>query len=166
MVKWGLGAVLAIGLATPAVAGDAGWASLNWLSGSWVGAGGGAQQGAGGFSFAPEAGGKVLVRRNIADYPAQGGRPAQHHEDLMVIYPRGEQIRADYWDSEGQTIHYEVTFPKPGEVVFLSDAAPGPRFRLTYRQRAGGLDGQFEIAPPDKPAQFQNYLTWTARRGR
>lgn len=77
MVKWGLGAALAIGLAASAGAAEPGWAGLNWLSGHWVGEGGGAQQGAGGFSFAPEAGGKVLVRRNVADYPAQAGRPAR-----------------------------------------------------------------------------------------
>ena len=164
MVRWWLGAVLAFSLAGAARAEPAAWAGLGWLTGSWIGEGGGAQQGAGGFSFTPEAAGKVLIRRNVADYPAQGGKPAQHHEDFMVIFPQGERVEADYWDSEGQRIHYVVSSPQAGEVVFLSDAGPGPRFRLTYRQRGPALDGQFEIAPPGKLDQFASYLTWTARR--
>lgn len=50
-------------------------APYDWLLGSWTGVGGGAELGAGGFSFAPEAGGQVIVRRNFAAYPAQNGKP-------------------------------------------------------------------------------------------
>jgi hypothetical protein len=159
-----LAAVAALALTGAARAAAPDWGPLAWLKGHWTGEGGGAQQGAGGFSFLPEAGGTVLVRRNTADYPAQNGRPASHHEDLMVIHRDGERLRADYWDSEGQTIHYVVTASEPGLVVFLSDPGPGPRFRLTYRQRPKGLEGRFEIAPPNAPEQFKDYLTWTARR--
>ncbi len=139
-----------------------GGGQLDWLIGDWTGAGGSTLQGAGGFSFKPEAGGQVIVRRNVADYPAQNGKPAFRHEDLMVI----DGLTARYWDSEGQTIHYALAEPEPGVVVFLSDDAAGPRFRLTYRRTSMGLNGSFEIAPPDHRDQFRPYLTWTATRSR
>jgi hypothetical protein len=148
---------------TQAATGDFG--PLSWLVGRWTGAGGGAQVGAGAFSFLPDAGGTVLVRRNVADYPPQNGRSAQHHEDLMVIFREGQAWRATYWDSEGQTIHYAVTTPSPDEVTFVSDNVLGPRFRLSYRRTAQGLAGRFEIAPPPDRDRFRGYLTWTAVRG-
>src|SRR6202011_6405981 len=61
------------------------------LTGDWLGEGGGAPgQGAGEFSFRSELGGKALVRRNRADYPAAAGKPAFHHEDLMMIFQEAE----------------------------------------------------------------------------
>jgi hypothetical protein len=153
----------ALALAAPARAAD--WPGLDWLQGRWMGEGGGAQQGAGSFSFTREAGGQIVVRRNTADYPPQNGRPAQHHEDFMVIYRDGDEVRAAYWDSEGQKIRYLVSFPEAGVVSFMSEPGPGPRFKLTYRNRgAGRLDGLFQIAQPAEPEGFRTYLAWTARR--
>ena len=63
------------------------WKSFEFLIGEWVADGAGVPgAGSGGFSFAFDAGGQVLVRRSSADYPATGGRAATHHEDLMVLY--------------------------------------------------------------------------------
>jgi hypothetical protein len=155
-------AVLLAAPAAPAATPD--WSALSWLFGRWVAVGGGAEQGSGGFSFTPEAGGQVVARRNRADYPAQGGRPGEHHEDLMVIWREAGAPRAAYWDSEGHLIHYALAFPGPGEAVFVSDDPAGPRFRLSYRRTAGGLEGRFEVAPPDNRAAFAPYLAWTARR--
>ncbi|HWF00959.1 MAG TPA: hypothetical protein VG248_14260, partial [Caulobacteraceae bacterium] len=76
-------AILAPGL--PALAANADWSGLDWLAGRWTGAGGGAD--AGGFSFEREAGGAVLMRRNFAVYAAHDGKPAERHDDLMVIWP-------------------------------------------------------------------------------
>ena len=163
MRKLILGLALIAALAGPAAAAPD-WGGLQWLVGRWIGAGGGAEQGQGGFSFLPEAGGTVLVRKNFADYPAQGGKPAAHHDDLMVIYRDGPALRATYWDSEGQSIHYAVSSPAPGEAVFVSEDPSGPRFRLSYRQTPAGLQGRFEIAPPPARDQFHDYLTWTASR--
>jgi hypothetical protein len=73
-------------LAKPALAAAPDWSGLSWLFGRWVAVGGGAEQGSGGFSFEPEAGGEVVVRSNRADYPARDGRPGGHHEYLMVIW--------------------------------------------------------------------------------
>jgi hypothetical protein len=140
---------------------------LGWLVGAWDGEGGGAQQkGAGGFSFTPDISGHVLVRRNVAEYPAADGKPASRHDDLMVIYQDGRWLKADYWDSEGHVIRYTVQTVTPRSVVFLSETAPGPRYRLTYRRSDTGLAGAFEIAEPSDPGHFHDALAWTARRSR
>src|SRR5262249_48896292 len=101
------------------------------LLGTWEARAGEAK---GGFSLERGLGGKVLVRKNHAEYPAQKDRPAAVHDDLMVVYPEGGATRADYYDSEGHVIHYRVTLePAQKRVVFLSDAQAGaPRFRLSY----------------------------------
>jgi hypothetical protein len=155
--------VVALGLVSVAHAAAPDWGPLNWLVGRWVGEGGGAMQGKGGFSFLPDADGHVLVRRNVADYPPQNGKPALHHEDLMVIYREGGALKATFWDNDDQVIRYAVT-TTPQAVMFLSEPGPGPRFRLTYRPTPAGLEGQFEMARPDAPDRFQNFLTWTAKR--
>src|SRR5271165_5700511 len=91
-----------------AFADDDPWEPFQYLVGDWVGEGGGRPgQGTGKFSFHWELQKHVLVRRNIAEFPAAAGRPAAVHEDLMVIH-RGDNgaIKAVYFDSEGHVIHY------------------------------------------------------------
>ena len=151
--------VLALGTAAQAAAPD--WGPLNWLVGRWVGEGGGAMTGKGDFSFLPDNDGHLLIRRNVADYPPQNGKPALHHEDLMVIYREGGTLKATFWDNDDKVIRYSLS-ATPEAAVFLSDPGPGPRFRLTYKPTAQGLSGQFEIAPPNAPDQFKTYLAWTA----
>jgi len=140
------------------------WSGLAWLMGRWIGDGGGGQTGTGSFSFAPDAGGQVIVRRNEAVYHAQGGAAPERHQDLMVIYHAGPAVRAIYWDSEGHVIHYGLVEADAAQVAFVSDDAEGPRFRLTYRRTPAGLEGRFDTAPPDHRDSFSNYLAWTARR--
>jgi hypothetical protein len=160
-----LGLALACGSTVSAA--QPAWSGLRWLEGDWSAQGGGGPgRASGGFSFHAEAGGQVLVRRNFADYPAQDGKPASRHDDLMVIYAEGDSTKATYWDSEGQTIRYAVTTPAPGEAVFVSEAAQGPRFRLSYHATVQGLEGRFEIAPPSAREVFKTYLTWTAVKAR
>jgi hypothetical protein len=142
-------------------------APLEFLVGAWEGAGGGAPgEGSGGFSFAKELQGRVLLRTSHANYPAVGGRPAFRHDDLMVIYADGAALKADYYDSEGHVIRYRVQPRAEGDVVFLGEAAASsPRYRLTYRLTPEQLlEGRFEIAPPATPEAFKPYLTWSARR--
>ena len=158
-----IGLALALGFgAGQAAAADLG--ALDWLKGDWVGVGAGPDHGTGGFVFEGAAGGQVLMRRNFADYPAQDGKPAQHHRDLMVVYREGGALRATYWDNEGQTLHYAVTTADPAKVVMITDDPAGPRFRLTYRKTPDGLEGSFEIAPPPSRNVFAPYLSWTARK--
>jgi len=142
---------------------------LQFLVGEWLGDGSGQPgQGTGGFSMRFELGGKVLIRRNRADYPATPERPAFSHEDLMVTYLDTERdgLRAVYWDNEGHVIHYAVTAPAEERAEFVSDAAaPGPRYRLTYVKTAANLLSiTFEIAPPGRPDAFKTYIQAKARR--
>lgn len=112
----------------------------------------------------------MLTRHSVADYPAADGRPAVHHEDLLVIYREsdGEPLRAMYFDSEGRVIRYGVDVDAGNGIVrFVSEAqATAPRFRLTYkRSGADSVVGDFEIARPGQ-ADFAPYLHWTSHRAR
>jgi len=143
---------------------DSTWKKLDFLMGKWTGSAGATDtpQGAGhgGFSFEAELNGKIVVRRNLADYGA-----GVHHEDLMVIYMDGSPAtpRAIYFDTEGHVIRYNLTFPAPGRVAFESDGTqPGPRYRLTYLLDGSALNGKFEVAPPG--GDYKTYLSWTSKR--
>jgi hypothetical protein len=144
---------------------DQRWAPLGFLIGEWTGEGGGGPgQGSGGFSFLPDQDGKILIRKNLANYPATKDKPAYSHTDLMIIY-YDAALRAIYFDDEGHTIHYTVEPSADGNSVqFLSDAsASQPRYRLTYRKTGNDRVAiRFEIAPPGK--EFATYIEATARR--
>jgi hypothetical protein len=161
--------LLAAGAARAGAAADP-WSAFRFLVGEWVGEGDGSPgKGSGGFSLSPELGGKVLVRKNRAEYPAANGRPAVVHEDLMVIHPgkEGRSALADYWDNEGHVIRYTITPSADGKALtFLSESAAGePRFRLTYTQTdKDAVAIKFEIAPPGKPEALRTYIEAKARR--
>jgi hypothetical protein len=140
------------------------WAPLAFLIGEWTGEGGaGPGQGSGGFSFLPDQDGKILIRKNRADYPAGKDRPAFSHTDLMIVYKESAEakLRAIYFDMEDHVIHYTVEPSADGNSVrFVSE-----NFRLTYR-KAGpdSLALKFEIAPPGKPGAYATYIDATAHR--
>ena len=141
-------------------------APLRFLLGEWEAIpGADSTGGAGAASFSVALQGRAIVRTSFAEYPADAGRPASRHDDLMVIFAEGDGVRADYYDNEGHVIRYGVAARAPGEAVFVSDAVPAaPRYRLTYVLAPDGtLGGRFEIAPPGAPEAFHTYLTWTTR---
>jgi hypothetical protein len=146
------------------------WDAFRFLVGDWVGDGTGIPgKATGGFSFAYDLQGQVLVRKNYANYPPTKDRPAFSHDDLMVVYqePGGKQIKASYFDSEGHVIQYAVKFSDDGgTLTFLSDPLPStPRFRFTYiKKEPDVLALQFDIAPPGKPEAFSTYVSAIARR--
>ncbi len=157
--------------ARPAAAADAAkadrWERLRFLFGEWTGEGaGGPGAGGGSCSFALDLDGRILVRRNRADYPATPGRAAFSHQDLLLVYPeRDSAFRAIYFDNEGHVIEYRLSFGEgAGRVAFDSDGAPGgPRFRLTYEAKPdGALEVGFDTAPPG--GTLARYLTGTLRR--
>ncbi|MGA2593186.1 MAG: hypothetical protein ABSH32_24995, partial [Bryobacteraceae bacterium] len=90
------------------------WGALQYLLGDWTGEGsGGPGQGAGSFSFQPDLQGKILVRKNHAEYPATKERAAFVHDDLMIVYrePPDKGLHAIYFDNEQHVIRYEVEEP-------------------------------------------------------
>ena len=159
-----LALLVALRAADPAVAAaaPAPLRALAFLEGAWT-AEPDARGATGQFTLAPELSGAVLVRRNRLAVPAGEERPASVHEDLMVIWAEGAELRADYWDDEGHVIRYKVR-SEAGTLIFESDpSAPGPRFRLVYARRgADVVEVSFSIAPPGKG--YEPYVTGLARR--
>jgi hypothetical protein len=167
-------ALLAAGLlstalraAEPAAAAADPWAGWRFLAGTWSGTDD-ASHLSGTFSFQFELDDHVLVRRNHADLPAAGGRPAGRHDDFMVIdrEPGGEK-EATYYDNEGHVLRYTATLAADGKTLtFVTAPQPtAPRFRLTYVKNGDdALDIRFEIARPGAPESFSPYLSGHARR--
>ena len=134
--------------------GAARWKSIDFLFGDWIGGGTG-QPGAGSgkFSFRPELGGQVVMRRNFNEL-ARGDR----HEDLMVIYAEGPggAMHAMYFDTEGHVIRYRMSASGGDRVVFESEGE-GPAYRLSYWLAGGELKGKFEVSG-------KTYLEWSAKK--
>lgn len=143
---------------------------LNFIVGKWVGEGTSeAGAGTGYFTFEYSLGNKALIRRNHAEYPSVGGRPAAIHDDLMIVYlhASSKQLRAFYTDSEGNTIQYIVSLSNDGKIlVFLSEPGnSGPRYRLTYvLTEPNRITLTFEVASADKPDQFRKIVDGKVRK--
>jgi hypothetical protein len=154
MRVWKLLLALCVAMPLHSQDGDA-WKKLDFLAGKWVGVAGpketslGAGQGA--FSFQPELNRKIIVRHNEARYESGAS-----HDDLMVIYLEGGP-RAIYFDTEGHTIHYRVSFPAADSVVFELEAGQGPTYRLGYWMEKAVLQGKFEVGG-------KTYMMWGARK--
>ncbi len=143
------------------------WSAWKFVMGEWVGDGSGAPgEGTGGFTLAPELGGRILVRHSHAEYPATKDRPAVNHVDLLIIYQEAGVTKGSYWDNEGHFIAYEASVAPDGSIALVSPIVQGaPRFRFVYEPLAdGGVGMRFEIAPPGKPDAFQVYTKGTAHR--
>ncbi len=146
------------------------WSDWNFLVGEWtLGEGGGApgQAISGWFSFLPELGGKILLRKNHSEYSSAKGGSIVVHDDLMVVYHEAGVAKAFYADNEGHVIHYRVSLSADKKrITFLSEQATGEaRYRLTYEDVSlDTVKVVFEIAPPDKPDQFSKYVEGIVRR--
>jgi hypothetical protein len=138
------------------------WSALKFLLGEWTGEGSGAPgEATGSFSFSYDLQKTVLMRKNFAEYPAQNGRPAFTHDDLMIVYHEGDEIKAVYFDNESHVINYRVNLSNDSlSTIFISDAAPSaPRFRFTYTKIENDkMKFSFDIAPPGKPEEFTKYV--------
>jgi len=107
----------------------------NWLIGTWIGEGNGQPgHGGGSFSFSAMLDNNILVSKSHSEYPAKDNKPEIIHEDLMVIYGelKGNPSKAIYFDNEGHTINYQITYGD-NTIVLTSDKMPDtPIFRLSY----------------------------------
>jgi hypothetical protein len=136
---------------------------LHFLVGNWTGDSTGDDHGLGFFRFESKINGKVILRTNHADYPAQNGHPSSVHDDLMAIEPDGAGLKATYVDNEGNAILYSVQCSSDEKsAVFLSQAESAPHFRLSYRLTdEGNLEGLFEVA--FRGSVFSPYRRWIGR---
>src|SRR4051812_46767530 len=141
------------------------------LVGEWVSDNeGDATKGTGNCSFRFDLQQNILIRRNHADLPAGGARPGGAHDDLMVIYPAAgaaNQSRAMYFDDEGHVIDYSGGWSADGATLTLtSKASPGaPQYRLLYTKIDGDkFTVSFEIAPPNQPNSFKQYVSGKIKR--
>ncbi len=126
------------------------WSNWTWLIGEWKGEGSGQPgQGGGTFSFSLDLDKKVLIRKSHSEYPATDKKTAVVHDDLMIIYldPTGNPSKAIYFDNEGHTINYSITYSDKS-IVLTSDKMPNtPIFRLTYTSLSDeSVDTKFEMS--------------------
>jgi hypothetical protein len=126
------------------------WNKWSWLTGDWVGEGTG-QPGTGGgtFSFRFDLNNKILVRKSHSEYPASDNKPKVIHDDLMIIYPdlTGNPGKAIYFDNEGHTINYSITYSEKSVVLTSEKSTNAPIFRLTYTLLENGIvNTKFEMS--------------------
>ena len=113
------------------------WSAWDWIAGSWAGEGGGQPgQGSGTFSFSFDLDSNILVRKSHSEYPASAGKQEVIHDDLMIIYidPGEVPFKAVYFDNEGHTIFYSVTFRENTIILTSEKTVNAPIFRLIYER--------------------------------
>ena len=142
------------------------WEKWNWLIGEWVGEGTGQPgQGGGYFTFKTDLENNILVRKSHSEYAASGNRPKIIHDDLMIIYPgqAGNQFRSIYFDNEGHSINYLITFSE-NSIIFTSEKMPDvPVFRLTYKLLdKETLNTKFEIS--QDTVNFSTYIEGKSKK--
>jgi hypothetical protein len=119
-------------------------AEIGFLVGDWTsGSGKVADTGdtdRGGSKITVEADGAALLRQDHTETFDAKGKPTGAFHQVMLIYPEGGTLHADYSDGEGHVIHYVKAEVVAGRsVVFTAAAPPGaPQFRLAYELKAPG----------------------------
>ena len=142
------------------------WEKWNYLIGEWVGEHNGQPgQGEGKFSFQTDLDGKILVRKSHTFFPATANSSEIIHDDLLIIYQSGSnsEQEAIYFDNEGHTIKYKVSFTETSIVLTSDIAANATRFRFTYAAiGTKSVNASFEMASPQAPDDFKMYLSGKA----
>jgi hypothetical protein len=144
-------------------------ADIGFLVGTW-GSGQGKVAETGGSSrgtskITLEAGGSTLLRRDHTELFGADGKPGGSFDQIMLIYPEGGTLHADYSDGD-HIIHYTSAVVVAGKSVsFTSSSPPGaPTFRLTYELTSPDtLTVRFETEPPGQTA-FQPIASGTLRK--
>lgn len=143
-----------------------GWDKWKWVMGEWKGEGNGQPgQGSGSFSFKADLNEKVLVRKSHSEYPAKDNTPEIIHEDLMIVYLdfSGNPSKAIYFDNEGHTINYSISYSDKN-IVLLSDKIPNvPIFRLTYTLLDDNtMNTKFEMSQDGE--KFMTYIEGKSKK--
>jgi hypothetical protein len=142
------------------------WDEWNWLIGKWKGEGSG-QPGAGGgtFSFFFDLDSNIIIRKSHSEYPATENKPETIHDDLMIVYPdiSGSPIKAIYFDNEGHTINYTISYMEQS-IVLTSERIPdSPVFRLTYTSLdKKTVHTRFEISQDGE--KFMTYIEGKSKK--
>ena len=144
------------------------WEKWNWLVGNWSGEGSGQPgQGGGTFSFTTDLDENIMVRKSHSEYPASENKPAVIHDDLMIIYRdiKGNPSNAIYFDNEGHTIEYQISYNEES-IVFVSKKVPNvPVFRLTYTfLDSKTVNTKFEMSQDGE--NFFSYIEGKSVRGK
>lgn len=142
------------------------WEKWNYLIGEWVGEHNGQPgQGEGKFSFQTDLDSKILVRKSHTVIPKTDKSAEIIHDDLLIVYqPSGNGTQeAIYFDNEGHTIKYKVTY-SDNSIALTSDIDPDAmRFRFTYTKiDSKSVNASFEMATAKAPEDFKMYLSGKA----
>jgi hypothetical protein len=141
-------------------------APLGFLVGSWHQTNAqirNVAQSRGSFSFGPVIGGRALLRRDHNNFVMLRGHDPSY-EQIMLIYPEGGQLRADWFDGL-HVIHY-TSITVDGRTVRF-DSKPqvdGASYRLTYTSGVKGLEVRFEQLRAGARA-FRPIAVGTAAKG-
>jgi hypothetical protein len=144
------------------------WDRWDWLTGEWIGEGSG-QPGTGGgtFSFKLDLDKKILVRKSHSEYPSTNNKPKVVHDDLMIVYlsQTGSPLKAIYFDNEGHTINYTITYSDKS-IVFTSDKILNvPVFRLTYTFLSNEtINTKFEMSQDGE--KFTSYIEGKSKKNK
>ena len=142
------------------------WGKWSWLVGEWAGEGSGQPgQGGGTFTFKPGLDDKILIRESHSLYFASETKAKVIHNDLMIIYPdyAGNPVKAIYFDNEGHTINYTITYAE-GEITLTSDKTQNvPIFRLSYSLIENDLvNTKFEMSADG--VKFTTYIEGRSKK--
>ena len=142
--------------------------ALAFLEGTWDAnvQNNAAIQQAGRYTFDRELSGHVLARHATTDPGCKAPTSFDcSHSDLLYVFQEmpGSPLKADYFDSEGHVIHYDVTTPTLTSAVFLSVPGPGPQFRLSYELSGKVMTGKFQMHMPGQ-GDWRTYLEWSGSR--
>ena len=135
------------------------WSKWGFLMGEWTTEGNGRPgKGKGNFSFKTDLDGKILKRKSKSEYAAVDSKTKNEHEDLMIIYldETENPSKAVYFDNEGHTIFYSITYSDKSIVLISDKQKDSPTFRLTYTAvDVKTVSTKFEVA-----ADGENFKTY------
>jgi len=145
-------------------------AAVSFLIGDWVSGRGDVadtgQQSTGSSHIQLVANGGALLRQDRTNLFDKNGRAAGGLDQVMLVYPEGGTLRADYSDGQ-HVIHYTSAAVEAGKSVTFSTSpsAAAPMFKLNYTlDDPNTLAVTFSMAPPGS-STFRNIATGTLKKG-